>query len=173
MVAERRRGEFAEDRFETVTVDRTVAVAVVLVGLLVLATLVRIVIGRRIVTPWIMTDELIYSELAKSFADRGDLLLREQPSALFSLYPILIAPAWLADGVGHAYGLAKAINAVVMTLAAIPLYLWARRLVSPGYALGAAALTLLMPSFLYTGTLMTENAFYPVFLCVEIGRAHV
>ena len=40
------------------------------------------------------------------------------------------------------YALAKAINVVLMTAAAIPLYLWARRLVSPVWALVAVALTL-------------------------------
>ena len=164
MVAERHGGEFADDRFETATVDRTVAAALGLAGLMLVAIVARLFIGRKIVAPWIMTDELIYSELAKSFAEQGKLLARDQPTVLFSLYPILIAPGWLADGVGSAYAIAKAINALLMTLAAVPLYLWARRLVAPGYALLAAALALLMPAFLYTSTLMTENAALPAFV---------
>ena len=36
------------------------------------------------------------------------------------------------------------------------------------FALAAAALSVAIPSLLYTGTLMTENAFYPVFLCVAL-----
>jgi Dolichyl-phosphate-mannose-protein mannosyltransferase len=171
LVAERHRRELARDGFEAATVDRTVAAALGLVGLMVVAIVARVLIGRNIVTPWIMTDELIYSELAKSFAEQGKLLAREQPTVLFSLYPILIAPAWLADGVANAYGIAKAINALLMTLAVVPLYLWARRLVAPGYALLAAALTLLMPSFLYTGTLMTENAALPAFVLAFFALA--
>lgn len=62
------------------------------------------------------------------------------------------------------YGLAKAINAVLMTLAAIPVYLWGVRLAPRRYALIAVALTLLLPSLFYTGELMTENAFFPAFV---------
>ena len=65
------------------------------------------------------------------------------------------------------YALAKAINALLVTLAGVPLYLWARRLVSPGYALLALGLFLLLPSLLYSGTLMTENAFLPAFLLAD------
>ena len=50
-----------------------------------------------------------------------------------------------------------------MSLAAIPAYLLARR--APGAALARRApLAVALPSLAYTGTLMTENAFYPVFL---------
>ena len=45
------------------------------------------------------------------------------------------------------YALAKALNVVLMTAAAVPLFLWARRLVSPGWSAVAVALTLLLPSF--------------------------
>jgi hypothetical protein len=69
--------------------------------------------------------------------------------------------------VPDAYAAAKAINAVLMSLAALPTYLLARRLVSQPLALLAALLAVAVPSMVYTGTLMTENAFYPLFLtCV-------
>ena len=45
-------------------------------GLVVVSAGVRYALARRIVAPWIMVDELIYSELAKSFADSGHFLLR-------------------------------------------------------------------------------------------------
>ena len=51
-----------------------------------------------------------------------------------------------------------------MSLAAIPAYFLARRLLPARLALIAAALTVRVPSMLYTGELMTENAFYPIFL---------
>ena len=38
--------------------------------------LVRYALGRGTVAPWIMVDELVYSELAKSFADAGRFLIR-------------------------------------------------------------------------------------------------
>ena len=45
-------------------------------GLVVVSAGIRYALARRIVAPWIMVDELVYSELAKSFADTGHFLLR-------------------------------------------------------------------------------------------------
>jgi hypothetical protein len=118
------------------------------------------------VAPWIMVDELLYSELAKSFAEHGRFLIRGEPSdGLGIVYPVLIAPAYrLFGSVPDAYAAAKAINAVLMSLSAVPAYLLARRAVRPGLALVAALLAVAVPSMVYTGTLMTENVFYPLFL---------
>jgi hypothetical protein len=69
--------------------------------------------------------------------------------------------------VPDAYAAAKAINSLVMSLAAIPVYLLARRVLLPAWSVLAAVLALAIPPLLYTGMLMTENAYYPVFLgCV-------
>ena len=113
-----------------------------------------------------MVDELIYSELAKSFASSGQFLIRDHSTAAYGvIYPALISPAWAAfKSIPDAYAAAKAINSVMMSLAAIPAYLLARRMLSTWWALGAAVLTVALPSMVYTGTLMTENAFYPIFL---------
>lgn len=142
-----------------------------LAGLVAVSTGIRYAIGRRAVAPWIMVDELVYSELAKSFADSGRFLVRDHATAAYGIvYPVLLAPAWaLFKAVPDAYAAAKAINALVMSLTAVPAYLLARRLLRPPLALLAAALTVSVPSMLYTGTLMTENAFYPVFLLAVLA----
>jgi hypothetical protein len=134
--------------------------------IVVCSALLRIVLARRMVAPWIMVDELIYSELAKSFAQHGQFLVRDVPSNGYGfVYPVLIAPAFrLFSSVPQAYTAAKAIDTVLMSLAAVPAYLLARRVVRPSLALVAAALTVAVPSLVYTGTLMTENVFYPLFL---------
>jgi hypothetical protein len=141
-----------------------------LAAIVVVSSGVRIALSHRIVTPWIMVDELIYSELAKSLASHGEFLVRGVPSNGYGfVYPALIAPAFgLFASVPHAYAVAKGINAVVMSLAAIPAYFLARRLVAPVPALVAAALTVVIPSMLYTGMLMTENVFYPLFLLAAL-----
>ncbi len=132
----------------------------------------RIWLTGRIATPWIMTDELIYSEMAKSFASSGHFLIRGAPSDVVSVaYPALISPAWWLHPMSTTYGVAKALNVVLMTAAAVPLFLWARRLVSPLWAVVAVALTLLLPSFVYTGMLMTENAFLPAFVLAAFAFA--
>jgi len=128
----------------------------------------RILLTRQIVAPWIMVDELVYSELAKSFAATGHFEIRGVPTSGYGfVYPMLIAPAWRLFGpVPHAYAVAKGINAVIVSLTAVPAYLLARKLVGSGPALVAAVLSVLVPSLLYAGTLMTENAFYPLFVLV-------
>ena len=87
------------------------------------------------------------------------------------VYPVLIAPAWrLFGAVPDAYAAAKAINAVRDVArrdpGLLPRPAPPRR---PPLALVAALLTVLVPSMLYTGTLMTENAFYPLFLVVALA----
>jgi hypothetical protein len=56
-----------------------------------------------------------------------------------------------------------------MSLAAVPVYLIARRVLTAPLALAAAGLALALPSLLYTGTLMTENAFYAAFLLAALA----
>jgi hypothetical protein len=163
--------EFPDDRFEPVESQGRAFEWVLFVGLVLGAAVAWILASRRIEAPWIMGDELTYSEYAKSFADSGDFTFRDGHGAYVSIYPALIAAAWLADSIETAYSAAKAINVLLMTLTAIPLFLWARRLVSPAYALIAVLLTLVMPSFVYTGVLMTESAFLPAFVLATFAVA--
>jgi hypothetical protein len=135
--------------------------------LVAVSVVIRSILAFRNPAPWIFQDELLYSELAKSFAATGHFAVRDNPGAggFGVVYPALISPAWaLYQNVTTAYDAAKAINAVVMSLAAVPVYLLARRLVGRGLALAAALLALALPGMVYTSTIMTENAFFPVFL---------
>ena len=75
-----------------------------------IAVAARLWLTRDIAAPWIMTDELFYSELAKSFGSTGDFLIRDYPTDLYTLYSVFIAPAWAADSTGTAYSASKAIN---------------------------------------------------------------
>jgi glycosyltransferase involved in cell wall biosynthesis len=142
-----------------------------LVGLVIASIVVRYGLSRRVVAPWIMVDELIYSELAKSFAAGGHFLVRGHHTGAYGIvYPILIAPAWrLFSSVPDAYAAAKTIDAIVMSLTAIPAYFLARRVVPARASLVAAALAVAVPSMAYTGTLMTENAFYPLFVTTALA----
>ena len=81
-----------------------------------------------------MVDEIVYSELAKNVAAHGQFLVRGVPSHGYGfVYPVLIAPAWrLFASIPDAYTAAKAINAVLMSLAAIPAYFLARRRAAGG-----------------------------------------
>jgi hypothetical protein len=159
----------ARDR--AVSLARAIPVWAWLTGLVVLSTGIRYALTRQAVAPWIMVDELIYSELAKSFAATGHFLVRDHTTGAYGyVYPILIAPAWAAfRAVPDAYAAAKGIDSLVMSLAAIPTYFIARRVLGTWLSLAAAALAVAVPSMVYTGTLMTENVFYPVFLVAVLA----
>ena len=124
--------------------------------------------------PWIVPDEIIYSELAKAIG-AGDLpAVRDVTKLEFGIvYPLLIAPAWaLFPDATQAYAVARAIGAVVMALSAIPAYLLARRFVSPHGALMIASFAVFLPSMLYSGTLLTEVALYPVSLFAFLAMVY-
>jgi hypothetical protein len=146
--------------------DRRTAVAagLIIAGVVLVSMVVRYLLALDQPAPWLMGDELRYADMAKSFLEEGRLLFREEYIAFVTAYPVLIAPAWVADEVETAYEIAKAINVVLMTSSAAVVYLWMRRLVSAPYALVGAGLVLLMPTFVYTGMLMMENAALPAFL---------
>lgn len=139
-----------------------------LAALVALSALARVLLVRQMLSPFVFVDELIYSELARSLADGQGYEVREAPVSGYSLlYPALIAPAYaIFDGLPAAYGLAKSIGAVTMSLAAVPAYLLARRVAGRWLALLAAALAVAVPSMAYTGTITTESLFYPVTLAV-------
>jgi hypothetical protein len=130
---------------------------------------IRAVFALQDPAPWIFQDELLYSELAKSFAATGHFAVREVPvpggGGFGLVYPIVVAPAWaLLHKIPAAYAAAKVINSFAMSLGAIPVYFLARRLTGKALALLASILALALPGMVYTGVIMTENAFYPVFL---------
>ena len=124
-----RRGSCERDHGRAGARAVAVPARVWLAAIVVVSIAVRVALARRIVAPWIMVDEIVYSELAKSFAAHGHFLVRGVPSHGYGfVYPVLIAPAWRLFGRDpDAYAAAKAINGVLMSLAAIPAYLLARR----------------------------------------------
>jgi Dolichyl-phosphate-mannose-protein mannosyltransferase len=141
-----------------------------LAAIVVGSAVLRALLARQLVAPFIMVDEIVWSEIARGIADAGEPLLRDQPDPGYSVvYPLLISPAYaLFDSLPAAYAAVKTWNSVLMSLAAIPAFFLARRVVGRDYALFAALLAVAVPSLAYTGTVMTENAFYPLFLAVVL-----
>ena len=83
--------------------ERALTPSAVVAGMLVAAALIRIWLTRKVAAPWIMGDELEYSELAKSFESSGHFLFKGVSYPLPSIYPILIAPAWAATSMKTTY----------------------------------------------------------------------
>jgi hypothetical protein len=118
-----------------------------------------------------MIDEIVYSELGKSFAAHGSFEVRDVATGGYGVvYPVLISPAYaIFHSIPAVYSAIKLINSLLMSLAAVPAYLLARRVVSARGALVVALLTVAVPSTFYAGTVMTENAFYPVFVLAALA----
>ena len=131
--------------------------ALVVAGLVVVSTAIRFAVSQSFTTPWIAPDEMVYGMIGESLWSDGTLALRGFPSPYYSvLTPALIgAPlAWLelAEGIQWA----QLLQALAVSLVAVPTYLWARRIASTWWAVGAAALVLTAPALHYAGFLMTE-----------------
>jgi hypothetical protein len=131
--------------------------AVVLVGLVVASTGIRFAAAQAFTTPWIAPDEMVYGLIGESLWSDGTLTLRGLPSPYYSLLtPALVgaplAALDLADGIQWA----RLLQALAMSLVAVPVFLWTRRLASTGWALAAAAIVLAAPALNYSGFLMTE-----------------
>jgi len=141
------------------------------------STFLRIVSGRQTAAPWIFPDELIYSELGKSFAATGHFAVRGEPFSILSfgpLYPVVLSPIYrLAAGAPQAYELVKALNAVMISTAAVPAYFIARRLVGRRSAVIVAGLSVALPSVIYSTKVMTESLAYPLFLCALLAMFRV
>ena len=117
--------------------------------------------------PYVFIDELVYSNLAKSFAATGHFALRGVPTTLGYAkgYPVLISPWYALFGdVPRAYDAIRIFDSILMSTAAVPAYFVARRLAGARWALFAALLSVAIPPMLYTSVVMTENAFYPAFM---------
>src|SRR5262245_20010165 len=166
------RGESGSSRFRELVGTRAAAPVLALLGLIAASALVRALLAREIPVPFIFGDELLHGELARSVEEHGDYLVRGHRVTISFLYPLALAPAWLAHSTENAYAAMKTLNAVLMSLAAVPVYLWGRRFLSVRGALAAVGLTLLLPAFALTGTLMTENVFFPAFLLALLAISY-
>jgi len=135
------------------------------------STAFRAALTRELPGPFIFVDELIYSDLGRSFADGGRFLVRDVSTGGYGIvYPVLISPAYgLFHRLPEAYAAVKVVNSLVMSLAAVPAYLLARRMLTEVQALVVALLTVAVPSMVYTGTVMTENVFYGLFLLTTLA----
>jgi hypothetical protein len=141
----------------------------VAVGAIVVAgTVIQALLARLVVMPSVFPDEYLYSQLGRSLAKTGHLTIRGvNPHFLPVLEPILTAPVWLAHDVGTSFRLLQLENAFVMSLAAIPAYLIARRLGAGALlGLGAAAFAVSGPPAMFTAMVLSEPFAYPLALGV-------
>ena len=91
------------------------------------AVAVQLALGLRVVSPWIMVDELVYSDMARSFANTGHFLIRGAHANYGAVYPLLLSPAYALFGSIHdVYEWARVLNALAMCSVVFPAYLLAQ-----------------------------------------------
>src|SRR5262249_15126110 len=113
--------------------------------------------------PWIAPDEEVYGLLGKALWQHGSLSILGGPTPFYSFFtPLLAGLPLTALKLHTGYDLLRGLQALAMSLAAVPTYLWARTLVSRRSAFVAAALALATPALTYSGLVMTEVLFYPL-----------
>jgi hypothetical protein len=112
---------------------------------------------------WIVPDESVYFGLSQGVAHHASLTFLGHSVGFYSFwYPVFLAPfALVADPAvsAHVIGICQA---VVMSLTAIPVFLWGRRFMRGPYALLAAGLSLCLPHLAYSRLMLTETVYSPL-----------
>jgi hypothetical protein len=140
-------------------VDRRAALAVA--GIVLAGFVLYTGVAQLVETPRVHPDESIYGEGAWSLAEGDGISLRGDEYPYGPLYPALLAPVLaLAGDRETGYALLKAVNALLFALVAVPVYLLARRLLPSRWSLAVAAGSLLVPSSMFVGLVMTEALAY-------------
>ena len=123
----------------------------------------RFASARTFTVPWIAPDEMLYALIGRSLWLHGTLTVRNAATPYYSLlYPALIGAPLLLRDTRRSVEVIQALQTLVVSLTAVPVYLWARRLMGRGTAFAAATLTLLVPTLAYSGLMMSEVLFYPL-----------
>ena len=112
-----------------------------LAALVLVSTAFRAWAAVSVPVPWIAPDEMVYGLLGRSLYLHGSLEILGGPTPFYSLLvPALVGFPLSAFGLATGLDVLQGLQALAMSLAAVPVYLWGRSLVSRGWALAAAAL---------------------------------
>ncbi len=113
--------------------------------------------------PWIAPDEMTYGLVGENLYRSGSLDILGGPTPYFSaLVPAFVGLPLSLGNLVLGYDLLKVLQALAMSLTAVPVFFWGRSLCGARWALVAAALTLALPGLVYSGLVMTEVLFYPL-----------
>lgn len=132
-----------------------------LAGALLAAFLLLAGLALLVPMPRSLADEVRYAIAASSLADGHGLQLRGEGYGFGPVYPaVLAAILAVVPDRETAYPLFKVANALLFTLAAVPVYVVARRLLPSSWSIGVAVLALAIPSSVSVSLVMTESAAY-------------
>jgi hypothetical protein len=142
-----------------------------LIGLIGASFALRLLGGLGRPTVMLVPDEYIYSELSRSLAFDYEPLIRGHLAHYYSLgFPLLGAPLWAFGDPELVYKLTQALNALIASLAAVPVFLLARELrLRLAARLGVAALALAMPGLAFASYVSTDVLGYTLCLCALLA----
>jgi Dolichyl-phosphate-mannose-protein mannosyltransferase len=142
-----------------------------LAGLIGVSFVLRLLGGLARPTLILIPDEYIYSNLARSLAFHFEPLIRGHLVHFFALgFPLLSAPLWSFGNTELVYELTQALNALIASLAAIPVFLLARELrLRPAARLGVAALALAVPGLTFASFICADVLGYTLCLCASLA----
>ncbi|MHB8059472.1 MAG: hypothetical protein ACYDHO_01400 [Gaiellaceae bacterium] len=142
-----------------------------LAGLVGLSFALRLLGGLGQPTAILVPDEYTYSELSRSLALDHAPLIRGAFAHFPSLaFPLLSAPLWAFGDPELVYKLTKALNALIASLAAVPVYLLARELRLRRVArLGVAALALAVPGLAMASYVSSDVLGYTLSVCALLA----
>jgi hypothetical protein len=119
-----------------------------------------------------MPDEAIYADRALSLWRHGSLTVLHGEGAGYSvLYPVVAGFPLSIGSIATGYASLKLLQALVMSLVAVPIVMYGRRLMPTRFALFAGALALASPLLLYSGFVMTEVLYYVLATLALLGIA--
>ncbi len=137
---------------------------------MLLSAAVRFAVARSFDVPWIAPDEMIYGLVGQSLWESGTLTIRGGIVPYYSLLtPALVGLPLAVTDLARGVEVAQALQALAMSLVAVPVYLWGKPIVGTRWALAAAGLAVLPPALWYGGLLMTEALFYPLVIAALVG----
>jgi asparagine N-glycosylation enzyme membrane subunit Stt3 len=131
-----------------------------------LIILAKIIFISLISTPTIYTDEYVYIKMAQSFSENFNFNIHSiETDKYHPLYPIVLAISFIFKNTIVSYWLMKFLNIILSTLIIIPAYLIAKEFLDEKKSLISATIITILPmSFIFSGFIMAENLFYPLFL---------
>ncbi len=112
--------------------------------------------------PTIFTDELELTQLSRSISETGEAARRGVPYGIPTLVAYFLAPIWWLGTTSAAYATGKLLLVLAMTATIFPAYGLARLVVSPWYALAAAAGATAVPALAYSPIFVEEPLAYPL-----------
>jgi len=111
--------------------------------------------------PLLSPDELRYTLAARELVEGEWPNLRGRGYGYGVVYPAVLAPILaVAGSVETAYPFFKVANALLFALTAVPIFFIARRLLSRWWSVAVAALSVAIPSSIYTSLVLTESVSY-------------